>query len=157
MGYTQSHKGRDLTRDVVFAHEHLGLALNAETLQQRCGEGVFACWASLTPRVGGGELCALEAVGLLDVPQAQPRLARLAKAVALMQRTLQRCGAESISTVAFQVPSGGDGRKAWLVRCTNRGQAAPSIVDAGSAEMGGLVGAWLDPYALIDALRADLV
>merc|ERR1712060_839811 len=140
-------QGGDLCRDIVRAHQHLGLALQYPD----DGEPVFV-WASLTPRIGGGELCAL---GRATALPGQPQLAGLAPAMATMIRALRKCGAEGISINGFLVPSGND-KQAWYVRCMNRGAAKPDVVDAGSMELMGLAGISSDPYALFAALELEI-
>lgn len=145
--FRQRHEGDELCMAVVRAHSSLGLAVAAERLPS----GTVACWSSLTPRVGGGELCALgAAVG----DGRLPPLAGVAQAIAAMLAALRRCGAEAISTVALQVPVGSG--KAWMVRCTNRGSACTQVVDAGSVELVGIAGVGTDPYALLAALEQEL-
>lgn len=139
---TREAEGRDLCQDLVLAHRHLGLVLDLP--------GEVACWASLTPRVGGGELCIL-GPGVLG----RPPLAALGGAFAAIVRAMWRCGAEAHSVIAYTIPAEGGGQ-AWLLRCMNRGAATPVSVDAGSAEMGGLCGSGSDPYAMLAALKEEI-
>ncbi|CAK0887475.1 unnamed protein product [Prorocentrum cordatum] len=136
-----------LVPDLAGAHAHLGLALEDPP------DGAAACWASLTPRVGGGELCALGAEGV--AAPAWPRLAALAPALGVMLGALRRCGAEGISVVACLAPVAGGAQASWLIRCANRGRAEAQVADAGSAELGGLTGSGSDPYLQLAALRAE--
>eukprot|EP00446_Apocalathium_sp_SHHI-4_P075774 CAMPEP_0177560950 /NCGR_PEP_ID=MMETSP0369-20130122/71660_1 /TAXON_ID=447022 ORGANISM="Scrippsiella hangoei-like, Strain SHHI-4" /NCGR_SAMPLE_ID=MMETSP0369 /ASSEMBLY_ACC=CAM_ASM_000364 /LENGTH=83 /DNA_ID=CAMNT_0019047815 /DNA_START=1 /DNA_END=249 /DNA_ORIENTATION=+ len=83
---------------MVRVHGHLGLALSDEDRKLAFGDTIAGCWATLTPRVGGGELCALGVAS----PSGRPCLAGLALATSAMHRALRAYGAEGISTGGFQ-------------------------------------------------------
>lgn len=136
--YWREHN-RSLVLDLIAAHRHCGLALEV---------GDVACWASLTPRVGGGELCLL---GPADAP-----LAATAAAMLPAMQGLRRCGSEGISVVAFPVPVGEGACSAWFVRLAARGLISSLVTDAGSSELCGLTGAGSDPYTLLSALRSEI-
>lgn len=139
----KSHSA-DLCADIAAAHNHLGLALP--------GNRGDICWASLTPSVGGGELCALGSS--LQIKDGRPQLADLSVSINAIIRALRGCGAEGLSIVAFIVPRGLD-RVSWFVRCANRGPAVANSVDAGSTELAGLTGVGTDPFCLFEALKRE--
>jgi len=136
--------GRDLCRDVARAHQHLGLAMDVAGA---------SCWASLTPRVGGGELCVLGPAAAPDLGH-RPRLANVAAAVGAALRALRRCRAESYSVLGCLVPT--NAGEAWLVRCSHRGALDTAVVDAAAGELMGLASVGADPYAMYEALQAEV-
>lgn len=149
--YRTSFPGDELLHAVAKAHKHLGLAISAEILSEH-SKFISACWVSLTPRAGGGEIVAL---GVPGKANEHPRLDGFGPVVSAMLNALRRCGAEGMCVSGFPVPVGKE-EEVWVVRIINRGTAAAGISDLGGLEAMGVAGAWTDPYSVIAALRQEV-
>lgn len=150
--YRLQFPGDDLCSLLVRVHRELGLAMSRSELDAAGCASVAACWVSLTPRVGGGELVAL---GHAAPAGQRPQARCLGTVVAVMYAALRSSGSEAISFGGFHITIGAG--RAWLVRCWYRGTAEPCVVDAGSTELIGITSAYSDPFVLIAALRSEFI
>lgn len=152
--YAARFESRDLLEDIVLAHEAVGLVVRT---------GTAAIVASMTPRVGAGELLVVDMSGpssaVAPLPEAtkdttwhSPDFDR--GVAAAMVATVHGLEVKSFSMTIILPAVGSKTQHRAMARIWSRGDPTNNRADVGAPELMGLAVGLVDPFSMLPHIEA---